>query len=166
MSVSSRGTPPDRYIESYLDRIDRSFKEALRDSYEDIREATPVGASGQLKAGWKLILPPKIGKRPASITNTVPYLVPVELGRKKGKGISVAGQLSVKQWAQKVLGLDADSAQQFAQELSDKYKKYGRKAQGFLGLAREGAEGGGRIPNKPISGSILDHCFKKLDNLL
>jgi hypothetical protein len=65
------------------------------------------------------------------------------------------------------LGLDTKQATNLAYGLSKKYRRQGRPAQGFAGLAIPGS-----IPTQlseqlnPISGGLIDLAFRELDRRL
>lgn len=124
--------------------------------------------TGRLKGGWSIVPASINSDEPVAIVEqSVNHFLPVELGRKPGSGISKEGQKSVKMWAKRVLGISDEKEQSsFAFLLSEKYRKEGRGAAGFLGLAMPGSIPKGSLSdddfNNPISGSILDDAFKRL----
>ena len=102
------------------------------------------------------------------VTSSAKYLLPVELGRLPGKGISADGQKSVALWAKRKLGLPERDARSLGFLLSRKYQREGRPAQGFIGLAGKGEKAkpvtGSEL--QPVSGGLLAREFKRLDSLL
>lgn len=133
-------------------------------------EATPVGVSGGgggLRGSWVLI-PATLDNPVATIGQSRVYFLPVELGRRPGKGISRRGQESVELWAKRKLGLTGTDAASFAFNLSQKYKREGRLAQGFLGLAKPGSPAPTSLPDSldPVPGSVLENAFKRVEKEL
>lgn len=142
------------------------LNEELTNLETQVVENTPSGVSGRLRQSWKAV--PATEKNPVAILGqSSNYFLPVEMGRKPGKGISEKGQKSVRRWAKLVLGLKPKDQKNFAFLLSLKYYKEGRPAVGFLGLAKPGSiPNNPNIPENPVPGSLLDQAFKRLQSRL
>lgn len=180
MPVTYRGTPPDQFFEQQRREILRALNEESAELERSLVVATPSGVSGGgggMRSTWSF-LPANESTLTAVVGQSSRYFLPVEMGRKAGKGISKKGQQSVALWAKRKLGLRDErstkrtrqggvSAKTFAFLLSQKYKREGRPAVGFAGLAREGdaARSVGEIID-PVSGGIIDQSFQELKNRL
>lgn len=151
MAIKYRGPTPEKFWQDKQAQIKVVVNEFLFNLESEAAQNTPSGISGQLRGRWKVL--PFNGKTGA-LQQPQSYYLPVELGRKPGKGISAKGQSSVARWAKLKLGLSAKEAKSFAYLLSRKYKREGRKPSPILGL---------RDPDNPSSGGLLDKAFKKLD---
>ena len=95
------------------------------------------------------------------------HFLPVEMGRRPGKGISARGQQSVATWGRRKLGLSPKEAKSFAYLLSRKYKREGRAATGFAGLARKGSKA--KAPQaeiQPLKTGIIGKAFTDLERRL
>jgi hypothetical protein len=136
-----------------------ALNKGTMDLYGQIVKATPSGIGGRLRRSWS-ISPATLANPVAIIGSNSTYLLPLEMGRKPGKGISAEGQRGVALWARRVLKLDDSKALGFAYLLSRKYKLEGRPATGFIGLARPGEAARTTVPKQPVSGSILDLGLK------
>lgn len=164
-TLKTAGLPPKEFWENRKNNLVFALNDNATRIETEVIDATPAN-EGRLKGGW-VLTPATLSNPIAIIEQSVPYFLPVEIGRKPGKGISKEGQKSVKRWAKLVLGIGSDTEQAgFAYLLSKKYKAEGRPAVGFLGLAKEGV-----VPSSnfsvdqeynPISGSLLDEAFKRL----
>lgn len=162
--VVFKGKHPDNFYESERRKLVAIINEEASQLETDLVSATP-GDTGALRQGWTL--KPASEKRLAAIVgqNKVHFL-PLELGRKPGKGISQRGQESVAIWAQRKLGITGQEAKSFAFLLSRKYKQKGRPAEGFAGLAKPGdpAKPLSEI-TEPVGGPILN-SFRRLNRRL
>lgn len=162
------GTPPFEFGNELLEQMLDVLNEAALNLESELTQATPVGVGGLLRSSWSSSLANPATKR-AVVSNSQRYLLPLELGRKPGSGISRKGQESVALWAKRVLGeSDPKEAAGFAYLLSEQYKREGRPAQGFIGLARPGTtptdESTGELT--PVPNSLLDEAFKSLEREL
>lgn len=170
MSVTYRGTPPDQFFEQQRREILKALNEESAELERSLVVATPSGVSGGgggMRSTWSF-LPANESTLTAVVGQSSRYFLPLEMGRKAGKGISKKGQQSVMLWAKRKLGIDdPKQAKSFAFLLSRKYKREGRPAVGFAGLAREGdaAKSVGEIID-PVSGGIIDQSFQELKNRL
>jgi hypothetical protein len=132
-------------------------------------KATPA-SDGRLRQGWDLNKASQNDPR-VTLDQTVSYFLPVEFGRSPGKGISAEGQESVARWARLALGMPESETRSFAFLLSQKYKREGRPATGFAGLAKPGTIPTGQ-PGlageelTPVSGGLIDQAFKRLDEVI
>lgn len=151
MGVKYVGTSPEKFWQDKKGAIAQTVNTFLFDLERQASEKTPSGVSGQLRGRWKVI--PFDGKTGA-IQQPQGYFLPVELGRRPGKGISAKGQQAVARWGKLKLGLSEKEAKSFAYLLSRKYKLQGRKPAPILGL---------KDPDTPSPGGLLDTAFKKLD---
>ena len=169
MAVTTKGIPPERFYDDEYVRLLSLTNRAAALVVEKVTQATPVGVSGGgggLRGSW--VLSPATKRNPvASVGNSKKYLIPVELGRKPGSGISREGQKAVTLWARRKLGMGAKEAESFAFLLSRKYKLQGRLAQGFLGLAKEGDKAPNNLPTEldPVRGGLLADVFTQIDRL-
>jgi len=156
----TRGLKPADYYRDRMAKLVAFLNDEGTALETEVVNATPANM-GQLRRGWKFV--PATSDNPKAVLGqSVQYFLPVEMGRKPGKGISAEGQKSVKRWAKLVLGLSSEEQSDFAFLLSQKYKAQGRPAVGFLGLARQGTIPTSRgIPDEPVSGSLLDLAFKR-----
>jgi hypothetical protein len=160
--VVFKGKKPDDFYKSERKKLVAVINEEATQLETNLVAATP-GDTGALRQGWTL--KPASEKGLAAIVgqNKVHFL-PLELGRKPGTGISQKGQEAVSVWAKRKLGLTGQEAKSFAFLLSRKYKKFGRPAEGFAGLAKPG-QPAQPIPNEPVGGPILE-SFKRLNRRL
>jgi len=129
-------------------------------------EATP-GDRGGLRQGW-VFKPATESKLQAIVGQSKVYFLPLELGRKPGKGVSAKGQQELAKWSiRKGITGDPKEAKSFAFLVSRKYKREGKTALGFAGLATEGAQASSVNLDeiKPVGGPILEG-FKKLTERL
>lgn len=156
---TATGPTPNEHLALTHERLGRVLYAWGVRAEGELVKATPVGVGGALRLKWALSAEELPGGWTVTLTNSSGYLLPVELGRAPGKGISKEGQGSVGLWARRVLGLDDKRSKSFAYLLSRKYKAQGRPAQGFIGLAVPGAPGGGSVPANPVPGSLLDRLF-------
>lgn len=144
----------------------------------EVVQATPANV-GDLRRGWQFTPASLTQKNPvARVTQNKRHFLPVEMGRRPGKGISAKGQEKVARWAvlkgivvrtrnEKGQFNKSKEAANFAFLLSRKYKKEGRPAVGFLGLAKPGTiPTNPNIPENPITDSLLDKAFKRLRDKL
>jgi len=163
MSLTTSGPNPSQYWNKEFTKLIRILNsEALKLEGELVKN-TPTGVSSTLRQAW-FVRPASAQNPVAEIANSQSYLLPVELGRRPGKGISLEGKESVVDWAKAKLGLSDSEAKGLAFVLSRKYKQKGRPAVGFIGLANAG-----EIPSEspkdilePVSGSTLDASFRRL----
>jgi hypothetical protein len=152
--------PFERDLESLVDGLN----EISSRLNGELVKATPSGIGGRLRRSWAWS--PATKKNPqATVGTNSSYFLPLELGRKPGKGISVEGQKGVALWARRKLSLNQSQATSFAFNLSQKYKREGRPAVGFLGLASPGSPASS-IPKSPVPGSILAKAFSDVEKLL
>jgi hypothetical protein len=165
MAIRFTGKKPSTYINDKLKDLVNLLNNTAADIERELIQDSPANF-GRLKGAWKLIPTSERNKR-AIVGNSVKYLLPVELGRAPGKGISQEGQVEVKRWGKLVLGLSSDREQSsFAYLLSEKYKREGRPAIGFIGLAKPGtipSKPGQNAPDTPVKGSLLWNAFKQLE---
>lgn len=152
MSVRYVGKNPEQFWQDRSGEIKVVVNEFLFNLESQAASRTPSGVSGQLRGRWKVL--PFNGKTGA-LQQPQSYYLPVELGRKPGKGISEKGQQAVARWAKLKLGLSQREAKSFAYLLSRKYKLQGRKPQPILDL---------RDPETAQPGGLLDRSFKKLES--
>jgi len=167
MPTTTRGPSPDEFYENVQREILNTVNIEAANISRSLTRATPVGVGGQLSGGW--VFSPATSRSPvAVVANSQSYLLPVELGRKPGKGISAEGQDSVTLWARRKLGLSETEGRSLAYLLSRKYKREGRPAQGFMGLARPGdsAPGGQADELEPVAGGLLAKAFADLDQAI
>jgi hypothetical protein len=146
----------DELEESLVDKLNKA---AIELNNEIVR-AMPVGIGGELSRSWS-IQPASEVNPAAKVGTSSSYFIPLEVGRKPGRGISEKGQLSVALWGRRKLGMTAKESEGFAYLLSQKYKREGRPATGLIGLATPGAPA--KAPSKePVPGSIIHRAFQKL----
>lgn len=161
--INYSGDDPDRHLEQVRNQIKNAINETVAELETELVRNTPAD-TGRLRQTWS--------SRFADDDNLVGivgqssrYFLPLELGRKPGKGISRQGQESVARWGRRKLGISDGKG--FAYLLSQKYKTEGRKAEGFAGLARPGdnpVSSQGEI--KPVSGGIIQNNLNKLQRRL
>lgn len=166
MQVAFKGDrPPEFYLKSRRELVSIINDEASRMETELV-QATP-GDRGGLRRGWTL-KPATEDRLTAVVGQSSSYFLPVELGRRPGKGISQRGQEEVAKWAlrNKIIARQR-AAQSFAYLLSQKYKREGRPAVGFAGLAQPGSMPPSQLPTnlEPKRGPILDG-FERLKRRL
>lgn len=164
--VAQKGVTPEQYYKQKIkDLVSVLNEEALLLESQLVQD-TPSGVSGRLRQGWTM-KPATENKPTAIVGQSSQYFLPVEMGRKPGKGISEKGQKSVTRWAKLVMGLNPKEAKSFAFNLSMKYKNQGRPAVGFVGLATPGTiPTNSQVPDNPIPGSLLEESFQRLKNRL
>lgn len=163
MTLSTSGPTPTEFWNKEFRKLVRILNSEALTLERNLVEKTPTGISSTLKQAW-FIRAASVNTPVAEVANSQAYLLPVELGRKPGSGISVEGKESVAEWARVKLGLDFSAAQGMAFALSQKYKRQGRPATGFIGLAQPGTTPSGDLQEvlEPVSGSTLDQSFKRL----
>lgn len=149
--VTRKGIAPGRLKKEKLEQIGNLVNRELAWAEAEAAKATPVGVSGRLRQGWTLI--PWDGQR-AILGQSAVYYPWVEFGRRPGSGISQEGQFAVARWAKLKLGLDHKESQGFAYGLSERYRRFGRKAQPILKISPSG---------EPLPGGILDNLFSRID---
>lgn len=166
MPIQTRGKDPSQYYLLNKRYVLASINAELATLLSELVQATPVGVSSFLKQGWSQQFATEA--RPVAIlSQNQAYFLPVELGRRPGKGISVEGQEDVMDWSKRVLGLDYAEQKSFAFNLSRKYQKFGRPAQGFAGLAKPGDPA--RSPDseiEPINGGLIQKSFSRIERRL
>lgn len=162
MPVKTKGPTPREFSQDQTKALATILTKTALDLSADITKAMPVGIAGELQRSWTPY-PATPTKLVAGVSSSSAYFLPVEVGRKPGKGISQEGQQAVTLWARRKLGKSEDDARGFAYLLSQKYKREGRPAQGLIGLARPG-DRSAEPRETPIPGSILDKAFKNLEN--
>lgn len=172
-AVTFSGISPQQFAQDKIRGFIKIANEEAIDLESELVKDSPANF-GRLKGGW--VFTPATENKPVAIINqSVNYFLPIEMGRVKGKGISKEGQTKVARWAKLVLGLrdakstkktrdDKVTAKTFAFLLSQKYKREGRPAVGFVGLAKPGITptSSPKIPDNPIPGSLLDVAFKRI----
>ncbi len=164
--VSTNGRPPEDYFKKKRQEIADIINETVANLESDLVDATPAD-SGNLRQGWTTRFADE-ENLVGIVSQSKNYFLPLEMGRKPGSGISAQGQQSVKRWATRKLMLGDSQADSFAFLLSQKYKREGRKAEGFAGLARPGdnpvSNTGTTI--EPVRGGLIDNAFQNLKNKL
>lgn len=163
MTLSTSGPNPTEFWNKEFRTLIRILNSEALKLERNLVEKTPTGVSSTLRQAW-FVRAASQQSPVAEVANSQAYLLPVELGRQPGSGISAEGQESVAEWARVKLGLDFSAAKGMAFALSQKYKRQGRPAKGFIGLAVPGTIPSGDLPEvlEPISGSTLDQSFKRL----
>lgn len=166
---SITGTPPSSVTPETLRALEVKVVGWSIGLESELVKATPVGIGGNLRQAWSHgSAQTKDGGFVVQVTNSAKYLLPTELGRLPGKGISAEGQKAVALWAKRKLGLPDKDARSFGFLLSRQYQRVGRPAQGFVGLANKGAKAkpatGADL--EPVQGGLLAREFKRLDALL
>ena len=156
---------PTEYLEEEKRHLAGILTRTALSLSADITRAMPVGTGGELQRSWAPT-PASPDNLQASVSTSSAYFLPVELGRKPGKGISQQGQEGVALWARRKLGKSEKEARGFAFLLSRKYQAEGRPAQGLIGLARPNAPGGSDPALQPVPGSILDQHYRELQKQL
>lgn len=165
MAVFYTGSNPLQFGEDTFRQDLKVVNARLLKLEADLIKASPVGVSGQLKQGWTF-KGATMSDPVAVLSNTQAYLLPVEMGRLPGKGINQQGQESVALWAVRVLGAKPGEAKGIAYALSQKYKRFGRKATGFMGLANPGDAPKPYDPNnmEPTKNGLIGVAFSDLAN--
>lgn len=171
MTVTTRGQNPDQFFRDNTERLLKIINEGAFQLEGELVKKSPTGVSSQLKGGWSVQR--ATPSRPvATVGQSVSYFLPVEMGRRPGKGISQDGQESVALWAQRVLELDNSTvggeADQFARYLSIKYYRFGRPASGFAGLAKPGSVPTGDPGDEiqPITGGLIFNELRRIRDAL
>ena len=167
MSNQTSGPNPSEYGRDQTREVLTALNVAVTGLYGEIVKAQPVGIGGRLQRSWTLT-PATMSNLTASIGTNSQYALSVEMGRLPGKGISREGQESTALWARRKLGLGEQESKSFAFLLSRKYKREGRPAQGLIGLASPGSQGGA-IPktlDQAVAGSILSQGLANLEREL
>lgn len=143
MGVTFRGVPPDGFYKKTIGELVSILNdEGTRLESELVRDSP--GDLGGLRGGW-VYKPATPTRLVGVVSNPIKHFLPLELGRKPGKGISAKGQAQVAKWAVRKGVVPANESKSFAFLLSRKYKAVGRPAEGFAGLAKPGQQA------KPIS---------------
>lgn len=171
MTYTTKGSNPDQFFKDNTQKLLRIINEGAFELEAELVKATPTGVSSQLKGGWSVQRATE-SKPVATIGQSQSYFLPVEMGRKPGRGISEEGRESVALWAQRVLGMEnstvGSEADQFASYLSFKYWKEGRPATGFAGLAKPGSipsDSGSDILN-PLAGGLIFNKLREIRTAL
>ena len=168
MTVRTTGQDPQQYSEQTIRELVIIVNQQAAQITREATQATPVGVGGLLRQSW--VLSPATATNPVAIVGSSrEYLLPVEMGRAPGKGVSRDGQEAIALWAQRKLGTTLQEGKSLAFLLSQRYKSEGRPAQGFLGLAKPGSVPTGNPPSgnlEPVRGSLLDRNFRELDTRL
>ena len=151
MSITTKGISLGNFTQQQRKKIGGIVNSELAKLEREAVKRSPAGVSGRLRQGWQLN--PWDGLS-ASVTQNTAYYPFVEFGRKAGKGISREGQFAVARWAKLKLSLSNTDASRFAYNLSQKYKRRGRKAKPIIGVNEAG---------KPLSGQLLDRTFRAID---
>jgi len=161
MAVTTSGLTPNEFWGKERAQLIATINASFADLESDLVEATP-GDTGMLRQGWTFI--PATDQNPTAIIGqSKRYFLAAELGRRPGKGISKQGQVAVARWGRRKLGLGMKESQSFAYLLSRKYKREGRPAMGFAGLARKGAKAKAIAEEiKPLDNGIIGQAFEKL----
>ena len=159
-SMPNIGPPPKEYAVKINKAVVRTVNTGMIALQSKLISDSPVDV-GILKNAWNFI--PATSVLPKAIIGTSSaYFLPTEMGRKPGKGISAEGQQNVQAWAQRVLGKSEKDSKGFAFMLSRKYKREGRPALGFAGLATPGSIPSGASGDeiKEITGGTISNAFK------
>lgn len=171
VKYSTKGTQPNEFWNRKQGDLVKLINETGIELEGALVKASPTGTASFLKGGWSFKR--ATNRNPVGIIGqTQDYFLPVELGRKPGKGISPKGKESVALWAQRVLSMDnsevGGEADQFANYLSVKYFREGRPAQGFAGLARVGTipTNTDRDTFEPIEGGLIKEHLDRLRSRL
>jgi hypothetical protein len=161
MAVTTTGLTPDEFWGKERAQLIATVNASFADLESDLVEATP-GDTGMLRQGWTFS--PATERKPTAIIGqSKMHFLPTELGRRPGKGISQKGQESVSRWGRRKLGLGMKESQSFAYLLSRKYKREGRVAMGFAGLARKGSKAKAVSEEiKPLDNGIIGKAFADL----
>lgn len=158
--MSKTNLNPTAWFNEREDELLEAVNRAAINLNKDLTDNTPTNF-GLLRQSWVLSLANKRNKT-AVIGNSRNYLLPVEIGRAPGKGISREGQNAVALWAKRK-GLE--NPESFPYLLSEKYKREGRPAVGFMGLAQAGtipSSSGIQENYTPIPGSLIQQAFDNL----
>lgn len=161
MALTTSGPPPEKWWTDQRQKLLRVLNEEAAQLESELVRVTP-GDTGSLRQGWSLVPATKDQPR-AIIGQSKIHFLPLEMGRRPGKGISQKGQKAVQRWAKRVMGLDEFEAEDFAINLSVRYWKYGRRAEGFAGLAKPGALA--QKPKEeiyPVSGGVIARGLARL----
>lgn len=160
MATTTTGESPTLYGFRVRREALATLNVAVAGLYGEIVRAMPVGVGGRLQRSW--VFSPATPNNPqAAIGTSSSYFLPVEMGRRPGKGVSREGQESIELWARRKLRLSPQESRSFAYLLSQKYKREGRKASGLIGLSTPGSLPSGALSPTvdPVPGSILARGF-------
>ncbi|CBA17787.1 hypothetical protein AHIS1_p075 [Acaryochloris phage A-HIS1] len=166
MTVTTIGPDPKRFSKELFREVLLIINSEMLTLNREIVKDSPADV-GLLKNSWNFVN--ATAALPLAVLGTSSsYFLPVEMGRAPGKGISAEGQQSVAAWANRVLSISGPKAKGFAFLLSQKYKREGRKAVGFAGLAKPGTiPSGSREATIPeIAGGKIDITFRKIERRL
>lgn len=160
MSVTFRGTSPSEFDEEKRRELKNIINEEISELESNLVEATPAD-TGRLRQSWTARFASE-NNLEGVVSQSSKYFLPLELGRKPGKGISKSGQQSVAKWARRKLNIEDGNS--FAFLLSQKYKREGRKAEGFAGLAKPGSNPASNTGEdlKPVEGGLIKKAFDRL----
>jgi hypothetical protein len=176
MQVTFKGEKPSSFYQQTRRELVAIINEEATRIETELIQATP-GDRGGLRRGWQF--KPATEKRLVAVVGqSSSYFLPVELGRRPGKGISQRGQEEVAKWAlrkkiiQRARGqggrfIKSKAAASFAYMLSQKYKREGRPAVGFAGLGTPGEVPTSQLPPtfEPNRGPIFEG-FERLRSRL
>ncbi|CBA17891.1 hypothetical protein AHIS2_p084 [Acaryochloris phage A-HIS2] len=167
MATQTFGPDPKKYSKEIKRQITLVINSEMLALQGKIISNSPVDV-GILKNSWNYL--PATTVLPTGILGTTSkYFLPVEMGRAPGKGISAEGQDAVAAWATRVLQVSQPEAQDVAFLLSQKYKRQGRPAIGFAGLAVPGSTprtSQTRSIIKELPGGLIDRTFRAIDRKL
>lgn len=156
MATIFRGDNPSTFLSKTMRELVAILNEEAAQMETELVESTPADRGG-LRQGWTTKFATE--RNPvAVIGQSKNYFLSVELGRKPGSGISTEGQQAVALWAtRKGVVETTQEAKSLAYRLSEKYKREGRPAQGFAGLANPRSTAPSSPPNnlQPVGGPIL-----------
>lgn len=166
MAIAFNGTSPREFVRNDIRRLVGILNDEATKLQTDLVKVTPADR-GQLRGRWTLKKATE-NKPVAIVGQSSVYFLPLEMGRKPGKGISAEGQENVAKWALRVgAAASPKDAQGLAYLLSRKYKLEGKAALGFAGLAKPGDKPTGSY-NESIEpvGSVLLESFNRLKKRL
>ena len=120
------------------EEMERSVEEALRLLKHEIQENTPTGAHGHLRGSITHQLRGQALSDGLGVVGTVGsslnYALSVELGTKPHK-VSIEGQVALREWVEKKLGIDPSRSASVAFLIARKISKKGTKGARMAGRA-------------------------------
>lgn len=107
-----------------------------------VAERTPID-QGTAARGWQTerlgaVSGDIVGGR---VINTIPHAIVLDQGRRPGFGVSLAGQVAIGRWVNRVLGLSGRDAERATMAIVYKIRKRGMPARRFVASGLEASRG-------------------------
>ena len=172
VTVRFKGDKPQSFYKMARQELIAIINDEVTAMETELVQATP-GDRGGLRRGWSIRYATST-RMSAAVGQSSSYFLATEIGRRPGTGISAKGQEEVAKWAlrKKIIQPKGkqnkqSAAKSFAFLLSQKYKREGRPAMGYAGLAKPGSMPPSQLPDnlEPVGGPIMEG-FNRLKSRL